>query len=377
MRKRTFVRTLSCCFRLICLIALGLIRMQAFAQDAAPAAMPTDPKELMLLAAKSNGLTGDDQKPWHIKFTFTLFDENLKETNHGTYEEYWAGPRQYKIIKTDAKFSETDYGTEHGLVRGGEVTDIPGTFGEISREFLQPLPYINIMVVPETVKREIQTRDFGKTKLRCIFATYPAVSGHSINLYGPTACLDMNVPALRVYGPVTGGETLIFNSIAIFNGRYVARDIEGQRDGKKDFTARLDILESADSLNEALFTPPPDAQPLAQATPLPVMVPPQAEAPKTRTITISAGVAQGQLIKASPPEYPLYALEMRITGTVVLQATIGTDGHVHNAHTVSGPDELRDAAVDAVKRWVYKPYMLNGQPVEILTTINVMFRLNH
>ena len=107
MRKTTFVRTLSCCISLFCLIVLGLLCRPAFAQDATPTVapaketpavtMPKDPKPLMLLAAKTNGLTGDDVKPWHLKASFPLMDDQGKATDHGTYEEFWVNPTKSAI----------------------------------------------------------------------------------------------------------------------------------------------------------------------------------------------------------------------------------------------------------------------------------------
>jgi protein TonB len=99
-----------------------------------------------------------------------------------------------------------------------------------------------------------------------------------------------------------------------------------------------------------------------------------AELPKV--LAISAGIAAGMQIRNTPPVYPLIAKSARVSGTVVLQATISKTGTIENLRVVSGPEMLRQAAVDAVKTWRYKPYMLNNQPVEVETTVNVIFSLN-
>ncbi len=103
----------------------------------------------------------------------------------------------------------------------------------------------------------------------------------------------------------------------------------------------------------------------------PVTVP-RVAAPKLR---VSSGVAQGLLIRQVKPQYPTLAREARIQGTVVLQATIGKDGTVQNLRVVSGHPMLTGAAIAAVKQWLYRPYYLNGQPVEVDTQINVSFTL--
>lgn len=69
------------------------------------------------------------------------------------------------------------------------------------------------------------------------------------------------------------------------------------------------------------------------------------------------------------------AVVTRASGTVVLQATISRSGMIENLRVVSGPPLLQQAALDAVKQWRYRPYLLNGDPVEVETTVNVEFNL--
>jgi len=100
--------------------------------------------------------------------------------------------------------------------------------------------------------------------------------------------------------------------------------------------------------------------------------------PKAATpqrVRVSQGVSQGLLIRQVKPTYPPLARSARIQGTVVLQALISKDGSIENLHLVSGHPMLAPAAIEAVKQWKYKPYFLNGEPVEVETTINVNFTL--
>jgi TonB family protein len=99
----------------------------------------------------------------------------------------------------------------------------------------------------------------------------------------------------------------------------------------------------------------------------------QAAAPKL--VNISAGVAAGLIVAKTPPVYPVDAKKARVSGTVVLGAVIGTDGSIKDLQVISGPELLQQAAVDAVKSWRYRPYLLNGQPVEVKTQINIIFTL--
>jgi protein TonB len=95
----------------------------------------------------------------------------------------------------------------------------------------------------------------------------------------------------------------------------------------------------------------------------------------SRPVAISSGVATGMLIQRTPPDYPPIARTARVAGTVELHATISTNGRIKDLQVVSGPVMLRQAALDAVRNWRYKPYRLNNQPVEVETTINVVFTL--
>ena len=105
----------------------------------------------------------------------------------------------------------------------------------------------------------------------------------------------------------------------------------------------------------------------------PVAVPKVATPQRVR---VSQGVAQGLLIHQVKPNYPALARQARIQGQVVLQATIAKDGTIQNLHMIQGHPMLAPAAIDAVKQWRYKPYFLNGEPVEVETQITVNFTLS-
>jgi protein TonB len=97
--------------------------------------------------------------------------------------------------------------------------------------------------------------------------------------------------------------------------------------------------------------------------------------PAVQSVRISQGVSQGLLVKRVQPNYPSQAMQMRLQGAVLLDAKIGKDGSIVSIKRVSGDGVLARAAMDAVKQWKYKPYYLNGEPVEIDTQITVNFKL--
>ncbi len=93
-------------------------------------------------------------------------------------------------------------------------------------------------------------------------------------------------------------------------------------------------------------------------------------------IRISGGVTKGLLIHKVEPTYPPLARAARVQGDVILSAVIDVNGQIQNLQLVSGHPMLVPAAITAVKQWHYKPYLLNGQPVEVETTITVIFTLS-
>jgi protein TonB len=99
--------------------------------------------------------------------------------------------------------------------------------------------------------------------------------------------------------------------------------------------------------------------------------------PKLQTLSVSQGVSQGLLYKKVAPSYPSNALRMHIEGEVQLMATISKEGDITRIKVLSGDAQLAKSASDAVKQWKYKPYLLNGEPVEIQTQVTVNFKLPH
>jgi protein TonB len=93
-----------------------------------------------------------------------------------------------------------------------------------------------------------------------------------------------------------------------------------------------------------------------------------------KRIRVSQGVTQGLLIRKIQPPYPAIALAARITGVVELKAIIGKDGTIKELQALSGPPLLIPAAINAVKQWHYRPYLLNGEAVEVETSVTVTFQ---
>jgi protein TonB len=129
---------------------------------------------------------------------------------------------------------------------------------------------------------------------------------------------------------------------------------------------------------ESTPLPSPLAVASADDSNLSGLMPSSSSAPKLAlaTVRISQGVSQGLLIKRVQPKYPPAALAIHAAGAVQIEATINKEGSVTNLKVLSGDAVLARAAVEAVRQWRYKPYYLDGAPVEIQTQITVNFKAN-
>jgi protein TonB len=100
-----------------------------------------------------------------------------------------------------------------------------------------------------------------------------------------------------------------------------------------------------------------------------------AEKPPQRPVLLTSKVSLSQLIYGPKPVYPKLALVARVEGTVRLQAVISRTGQIENLHVLSGPALLTGAAIETVREWRYRPLLLNGDPAEVITEIDVTFTL--
>jgi protein TonB len=116
--------------------------------------------------------------------------------------------------------------------------------------------------------------------------------------------------------------------------------------------------------------------PSAAPPPPPPPPPPAQKAVTPQRIKVGGNVQGAMIIRKTAPVYPPLAKSARVSGVVHLAAIIAKDGTIQELHSLGGPALLIQAAMDAVKTWVYKPTMLNGEPVQVETTIDVNFTLN-
>lgn len=181
-----------------------------------------------------------------------------------------------------------------------------------------------------------------------------------------TVVLDIRVntsggvdEAVRLGGPPTLGPPAIE---AVKQWKYTPYVKDGQAISVVS-TVRLNFSLAE---NENGVTSEP--LPLEEARPPRIAVP--------QRVRVSSGVSSGLLVKKVAPEYPPDARDAHIQGTVILHANIDKQGNVSNLELISGHPMLAPAAIEAVRQWKYRPYLLNGEAVEVDTTIQVNFVLS-
>jgi TonB family protein len=193
---------------------------------------------------------------------------------------------------------------------------------------------------------------------------------------GPPLLLQSAMDAVRqwVYRPtlVNGEPVLVDTTIS------VVFSLDGKNPNNAEGSTSPSDVPSSPSPQAAAADPSQDAQKeAATQSPTAANPEPNASAQKPKRIRVGGAVASAHLVHQVTPDYPKDAKKQHIEGTVLLHVTIAKDGTVENLAYVSGPPELTPSAMEAVKQWRYKSTLLNGEPVEVDTTISVTYTLSN
>lgn len=326
-------------------------------------ALPKHPEELMLLAARVNGLGSAGLKPWHAKATYQTFDADGKPKDQGVFEEWWAGPEKYKLSYASPSFNQVRIQNGQAWITG-DKDEIPVPEQMVEEFLVHPLPPVNVL---EGREYETKNVNLGAAVVKCFDAEIPdpyfshdyyfpvrgAVVPVPIAL--PRVCFQENSPIVRVE-VIQKWLEVTFNEVAPDNGQYVAKQFWVKDGDLAIVHVNLVELDFEDKIDDAVFAIPPSA----------------VQAPFTKNRDITGGQSTG----GKSIRYPPAAKRARIQGLVILQAVVTKTGSIGDVQVVSGPPELQQAAVDAVRTWKFKPCLFNGQPVDVHTQINLTFDLS-
>jgi hypothetical protein len=325
-----------------------------------PLSVPDDPAAMLAMGSRANGLDGPGIEPWHIKASYQTFDSDGDPDKSGTYEEFWISARKYKRIYTSTDFNQTDTANERGLFRSGSQ-DWPGFLERMVRDDL-------IQPVPENVDGFAlgkSNRSAKKLRLQCI--TLGSKQGNlPLHVMGfadadayPHYCFEQTRPVLRLSSHGGGLYDAMYNDLVLFQGHYIARDVEITFLGKRRLTIHVEIVDGLNTVDVSDFTESPDAV-----------------GPMRGVITAPKGMMMELRLKWVPPVLTDLDRQNHVHGMVVVKATIDKSGNVIAVEGVSGPSTLQKAATDCVRQWKFRPFILLGEPVDVEDDFNFEFGAN-
>lgn len=315
--------------------------------------LPKDPRAILAAAAPYYDFSDPAQKPWHLKASYQLYDDQGNPTTQGIYEYWWTSPAVYRSTWTRIAATHSVWHTKDGKEQFTSSGDPLDYFElQLKSELLAPLPSVESL---DKSKQRVSHGEIkvGGDKFPCVYRPGNGLE----DFQRPGYCFDPVYPVLRITFSGEGTLTTTFDSIRLFQGKYLAGDILTRVGNRRLFSAKV---ESTDPLAASDFNliPPKDAV----STPDSILVP---EQPGSKT-----------LLKKQFPIYPQEAKEKRIQGIVLVEATIGKDGKIKKQRVLYSPSRLLTAsATESLWHWEYKPFLVNGEPVQVETLIHVIYTL--
>lgn len=304
--------------------------------------------------AESSSLNTAGLMPWHLKLAVQVYDSTGKPSETGTIEEWWSQPDTYRVTYNFPSSNWTRVHTPAGFFYPSEGTSPPFLVDTLLRQVVDPIPD-DVEVagnVPDNRKQTI-----GGVVYDCIMLDQPIknVAYPPLGLF-PTYCLD-HAHDLLAASLKYGNQLTTRSRVGVFQKKNVPMSMMISVEQVKAISAQTTMLTGRP-------TPYPEASDLTGLV------------AASETAKVQGGVIAGNILTKVAPHYPQSAKDRHVSGTVILHAIIGRDGHVEALTPVSVPDpDLAIAAITAVRQWIYKPYLMNGQPTEVDTTVTVNFKL--
>jgi TonB family protein len=339
-------------FKLRCLCAAAIfgLAVDAYAQDSAALG------QRLNRAIALNSIDDPQLKPWHLKLSFQLYDAKGNSTEKGMIDEWWAGPSMEKTVYTSPSYTSTEIRTKDGLYRNKGGSSVPSLLELVLRQTVHPMPS-ELDIADSTP--DLRKETIGKVLMDCIMLTQPIknVAYAPLGLF-PTYCFDRDQDSLRVSYDF-GSQLIARNKVGTFQQRSVAVDQTTLQSSITEVSAHVDALESI-APNESEFALSSEFEKVNQDQ-----------------VSVASGVIAALKTSGVNPSYPETSRRNHVSGSVILKARIGTDGHIHSLKVISTPDaDLAIASLAAVRQWIYKPFLLNGEPVKVETQITVNFNFS-
>jgi Gram-negative bacterial TonB protein C-terminal len=299
--------------------------------------------------AAANNLENKGNKPFHMVMAVQLYGFQGEPTERGTVEKWWAAQGSERTIVHLPSLNEdgsTPKNASPAVMRDWYLVQ------ELIEAAVHPVP----SGVRPGAKVKEGAREFGKTRLSCVTPVSDLTQGSKLT----TLCMTPQIDDVRALLESNGSE-MIRNSIGKFGDTYVALELQISLLGQHAIAGKVTTLQSFD---------PATSKVQLQSS----------AAAGSDTFSIGrfpARVLDGKRVSFVEPSYPNIAKVGHMSGSVVLGATICKDGSVRNVAPLAYSDVIFvGAASNAVLQWKYVPYLVNGEPVEVSTTITVNFAFN-
>lgn len=329
-------------------LVVGLVAgAAACAQEVSPASRLSEAAELMSLSQV-------DQRPWHLKMDVTAFDERGANPKQGTIEVWQAGADQ-RVMTTfgDATSTSLHHDGKRYLTSRNDA-DMPPVAEVVLDKVLHFGPEPDEI---QGTKPELRKVKAGKLPIDCVMLSQSIGVRTEIPLgLFPTYCIDATHYMRISYD--FGSQTVVVNSIGKFREHALPTQIDILEGKTRIASGKVTMLASYTTQPDE-FLPGADAREVGGAA------------------RISGGVIKDHRITFTEPVYPEDEKMRHESGMVVLRAVIGRDGRIRLLRPMSSSEpDFAMAAIAAVRKWTYKPYLLNGEPTEVDTTITVNFAVN-
>ena len=327
------------------------LALLAIATGAAIKAQTSGPGEQLKRMEAATSLERDGLPSWHLRVSFDLYDVICqRKLESGTIEEWWTSPHDQRIVVTSPSYNSSQLAV-HPDKREAYLVNL------LLKQVVHPIPPQSELTGIEVVTKD---KEFGNVPLSCSLIVAAGTKPAEYREDWPEFCFQPNTTVLRAHLD-QGHFSDVRNRLASFLNTSVALDNELSYSGRTAITGHVDVLETYH---------PVETHP-AQNSPEP------GSSAARGGASIPGSVQAGRLLTKMPPSYPDAAKIRRVGGTVVLCGVISKQGLISSLDVVSSPDpSLSDSALQAVKQWTYAPYLLNGTPTEVETTITVNFNLN-
>lgn len=297
----------------------------------------------------ANNLDVGGKQPFHLGITFQLYDLDGKPGDAGSLETWWSGPGRERMVVHLAGLNEdgsAPAGADAALVRDAYLVR------QLVEFEIGPVPKVTPVGELKTTPMNV-----GKTRLDCLGRKRGLAEDVFVQV--AVACVAPNTTQVMILKEDDGEIALIRPRMGTFQDTHVALESRIGYLGRDAIAGQVTMLQTDPSAKAE--------GPAASAGP--------ERLDSLREVSAKASVKQR--IKFAVPNYPDRAKVEHLAGTVLLNVIIGVDGHVRRIVPIASTDPMfTQAAAEAVKQWVYTPFLLNGAPTEVDTVITINFALD-